>query len=490
MQTATQAVIVDLAGRSVSGNRPFTLPLNQGAALECTHIVRRVPGKRLVCQGMWQGRAVFAKIFLGPHARRHAGRDRQGVEWLLTHRLATPPLLHAESLSECEVLIYQAIPTDNAEAILQGLKTREERLHLALALTRTVAQHHKAGLIQTDLYLKNFLVEGDRIHTLDGDGIRLLGHWRRRQRELTNLATLWSKLDAGEDDSIHSLYEAYCTERGWGSNPAQLHRLLSEVRRVRHDVLTEYADRKVLRECTDVHVDRRHDRFVAIARNWVPHADALLQDLDALLADGVRLKSGNTCTVGLTELKGRKIVVKRYNIKNLRHALGRALRQSRAALSWSNTFRLRLAGIAVAAPVAMVEERRGGLRGRAWFLAEYVDGPDLEAWMAQADTEQRQQTAERVAQLLHKMQRLRFAHGDLKATNIKIVDGAPVLIDLDSLKEYRCDWLFNRRHARDLRRLLKNWADDAKTLNVMQHALYKVYENDPVLTGVIRDKQE
>ncbi|GBG13401.1 uncharacterized protein NMK_0948 [Novimethylophilus kurashikiensis] len=490
MQAATQTVMPDLAGLSVSGDRPFVLPLSQGGMLECIRIVRRVPGKRLVCEGLWHGQGVYAKLFLGPHARRHANRDRQGVEWLAADRLATPPLLHAESLSECEVLIYQAIPADNADVIMQGLKAHEERLQLALTLTRTVAQHHNAGIVQTDLYLKNFLVEDDRIHTLDGDGIRLLGHWRRHQRELRNIATLWSKLDATDDDSMHCLYEAYCIERGWDSNPKQLHRLLSEVRRVRHEVSTEYADRKVLRECTDVHVERRHDRFVAIARPWVVQADALLQDLDAQLADGERLKSGNTCTVGLTELDGRKIVVKRYNIKNLRHALGRALRKSRAALSWSNTFRLRLAGIAVAAPVAMVEERRGILRGRAWFLAEYVEGPDLTEWMAQGDAPQRQQTAYSVAQLLRKMQRLRFAHGDLKATNIKIVDGTPVLIDLDSLKEYRCDWLFKRRHARDLRRLLKNWVDDAATFELMQHALLKVYGKDPVLAGVIRDKQQ
>ena len=276
---------------------------------------------------------------------------------------------------------------------------------------------------------------------------------------------------------------------GWTPQPAQLQTLEREIRRIRREVITEYADHKVFRECSDVQVERDFLKFLAVARAWTGGLGNLLDDPDGLLERGVRLKTGNTCTVGLVEQGGRKIVVKRYNIKNLRHGLGRALRKSRAALSWANTYRLRIAGIATAAPVAMLEQRWDFIRRRAWFLAEYVAGPDVGAWMAEASPPQRQLVAMNVARLLHKMQSLRFAHGDLKATNIKIIDMQPVLIDLDSLKQYRCDWLFQRRHARDLQRLLRNWENDAPTLGVMRQALRDVYGNDLVLAaaGVIRD---
>jgi tRNA A-37 threonylcarbamoyl transferase component Bud32 len=195
----------------------------------------------------------------------------------------------------------------------------------------------------------------------------------------------------------------------------------------------------------------------------------------------VRLKSGNTCTVSLTEVSGQKVVVKRYNIKNFWHGLNRAWRPSRAAKAWSNAFRLNIDGIATAAPVALLERRWGMLRREAYFLAEYVDAPDIAEWMAAAPAEQRLPVAMATARLLHKMQRLQLAHGDLKATNIKIVEGKPVLIDLDSLREHRCAWLFGKRHARDLRRLLKNWQHDAAMQQTIAQALVAVYGNDPVL---------
>jgi hypothetical protein len=57
----------------------------------------------------------------------------------------------------------------------------------------------------------------------------------------------------------------------------------------------------------------------------------------------------------------------------------------------------------------------------------------------------------------------------------------PVLIDLDSLREYRCGWLFRRKHVHDLRRLLKNWEGDAAIMELMQQALRNIYGNDLVL---------
>ncbi|HEY3326764.1 MAG TPA: lipopolysaccharide kinase InaA family protein [Novimethylophilus sp.] len=486
MQAAAQAVTSDLLALSVQGGDAFTLTLADGTTLECSRIVRRVPGKRLVCEGMWRQQAVFAKIFLGPHAARHAARDRQGSQWLTEKRLSTPTLLHASTLPDGagEILLYQSIADSaNAEDVMYNTLNGPQRLALAMALTRTVAAHHEAGLLQTDLYLKNFLVQGERIYTLDGDGIRLLPGWCARRTAISNLARLLSKLDANDDGWAAQLYQYYCEQRGRMPQPAQQKALEREVRRIRREVITEYADRKVFRECSDVHVEQDRSKFLVVARAWMDRLDSLLAAPDILLEQSTRLKTGNTCTVGLIEQAGRKIVVKRYNIKNLRHGLGRALRKSRAALSWANTYRLRIAGIATAAPVALLEQRWGFIRRRAWFLAEYVAGPDVGAWMAEVAPQQRQQVAMNVAQLLHKMQRLRFAHGDLKAANIKIVDMQPVLIDLDSLKEYRWDWLFRRRHARDLRRLLRNWEHDAALLEPMRQALRDVYGNDPVLAA-------
>ncbi len=490
VQPVAQAMTPDLQALTVKGEGSFTLMLADGSMLEVERIVRRVPGKRLVCQAIWQQQPVFAKIFLGSRSRRHAERDRQGSQWLVDKGLATPPLLHAAALPGVagQALVYQAIVgSDNAENVLRRLAGKDQRLIFALALTRVVADHHAAGLLQTDLYLKNFLVQGDLIHTLDGDGIRRLAGWSVHNRALSNLARLWSKFDAADDDWLPQLYQAYCERRGWAPRSVQLKLLACEVRHIRHEVNSEYANRKVFRTCSDVHVEQGPTRFLAVAREWVDRLGGLLADPDKLVEEGIRLKTGNTCTVGLVTHAGCKIVVKRYNIKSLRHGLGRALRRSRAARSWSNAHRLRIADIATAQPVAMLEQRWGIFRRRAWFLAEYVEGPDVAEWMAQASPVQRRQVALNIARLLRKMQRLQLAHGDFKATNIKIVDMHPVLLDLDSLKEYRCGWLFRQRHNRDLRRLLKNWDEDGDVREEMRQALHSIYGNDPALAGITRD---
>ena len=484
----------DLRALSAAGEGPFALSLADGSTLQCARIVRRVPGRRLVCQGVWQQQAVYAKIFLGRDAARYAGRDRRGAQWLAERGLATPALLHTEALSDgTQVLVYAAIPdSSNAEERMQVLVADDAaRLALFKALVQTVADHHNAGLLQTDLYFKNFLVQGEHIYTLDGDGIRPLRGWCARRQALSNLARLLSKPDVADDRWIPELYLTYCARRGWVADAATQRALAAKALAIRRDVIRGYANSKVFRECSDVHVARAAGSWRAIARAWVGRLGNALDAPDSLLegAGNVRLKSGNTCTVGLTELAGRKLVVKRYNIKNLRHSLGRALRPSRAAASWSAAYRLLISGMPTAAPVAMLERRWGMFRREAYFLAEYVDGPDIAELMADPAVlvEYKQQAVLNTARLLRKMQRLQLEHGDFKATNIKMVDLQPVLIDLDSLREHRCGWLFRRRHARDLRRLLKNWQNDPAGRALMRQALDNVYGNDPVLAGITRD---
>jgi tRNA A-37 threonylcarbamoyl transferase component Bud32 len=498
MQIAAHTLTPSLTERSVGGDEPFGLMLADGHVLECDRIVRRVPGKRIVCQGVWQTHQVFAKIFLGSSAARHMQRDRQGSLMLAASGIPTPAPLYAASLPNDagQVLLYEAIaPCNNAEDhLLAQSGDNTARLALMLGLSRLVAQHHQAGLLQTDLYLKNFLVQGEQLYTLDGDGIRRLQGWGVRRKSISNLARLISKQDAGDDGWIPQLYQAYCQQRGCVVKPSQLAKLTTQVADIRRSVTREYADSKVLRECSDVHVSRDRSRFLAVARDWVERLGRILDTPDSLLTEPQhsRLKSGNTCTVSLAEVSGQKVVVKRYNIKNFRHGLDRAWRPSRAASAWSNAFRLKICGIPTATPVALLERRWGILRREAYFLAEYVDAPDIAAWMATASSGKRRQAAMNIARLLHKMQRLQLAHGDLKATNIKIVSGQPVLIDLDSMRDYRFTWMFSKRHARDLWRLLQNWQHDASTLRLMEESLMAVYGNDPVLeaAGIKRRTSE
>jgi tRNA A-37 threonylcarbamoyl transferase component Bud32 len=336
------------------------------------------------------------------------------------------------------------------------------------------------------MYLKNFLFDTDRtIYTLDGDGIRPVSRLFARSQALQNLAVLLSKFDVMDETAwLPQLLESYSKERNRDSG-INLQHMRKHIATHRRRVVHGYADSKVFRQCSDVQVEKSWKSFTAISRQYVDAAlKNALADPDQLLNDKTskRLKSGNTCTVGLVKAGGRKIVVKRYNIKNTWHALGRMFRPSRAAVSWSNAHRLQMYGIATASPLLVKEERFGPLRFRAWLLAEYIDAPDVADWMDEnSDAAKQKLAAANLAKLLYKMRLLQIAHGDLKASNIHVVDAHPVLIDLDSMHEYSCRKIFEYRHIRDLRRFLRNWQAKTEIHALMVNALKMVYGDDPIL---------
>ncbi len=477
----------NLEALSCNGDSQFDVVLRD-STLSCLEIVRRVPRKRLVCRGRWNNQSVYAKLFIGSDAKRHAARDLRGVRMLADAGIPTPSTMFVGAMADGsgEALIFDAIPDSvNAEQALEGFDKQADRAALAKKLVAEVARHHQAGLIQTDLYLKNFLLQGEQVYTLDGDAIHKLPTFFSRHRALSNLALLLSKFDVSDETAwLPELLDDYAKARGWNDAPdmAKMNKCISAHRR---GMVGHYANEKVFRQCSDIEVEKDFDYFLAVARPYVSeglrHA---LNEPDKLLDEPARrLKSGNTCTVSLAEAGGRKVVVKRYNIKSFWHGLNRALRITRAAVSWSNAHRLLMYGIATAPPIALLEKRYGIIRRQAYFLAEYIDAPDAAEFFADAKVSaaQKDKLAQLIAELFHKLYLLRIAHGDFKAVNMKIVAGKPLLLDLDSMREYCCGWQLDRRHVRDLRRFMRNWQHDMDTSNRLAAAFRATYKDTRLL---------
>ena len=475
---------------SRTGGSDFVVELADAAPLQCLETVRHIPGRRIVCRGLWQGQAVYAKIFLGVKAHHYAERDKQGMLALAENGISTPRLLHAgtDVSGSAGVLVYQSIENSiSAEAAYAALPAESAlRLQLAKNLVTAVAEHHRCGLMQTDLYLKNFLLQGERIYTLDGDAIRSLPRLFKERAARNNLALLVSKFDVVEANAwLGELLHVYARERHRSDVPSvrDMQRRVADIRR---RVAEKYASRKVFRECTEIKAFHSFERYLALTRALgSPQLEQALKTPDELLGEAQleRLKSGNTCTVAVAEIDGRKIVVKRYNIKSLWHGLSRALRQSRAAISWSNAHLLKMHGIATAAPIALLEKRRGPARQQAYFLAEFVDAPDASAFFADSKVPKEDQVkvAAETARLFWKLNLLQISHGDFKASNVKIDQGRPLLIDLDSMQQHRCRWKFERKHVRDLRRLMMNWRQDARTKNLLFNAFREFYRDPRLL---------
>ena len=452
--------------------------------IEVETVVRTVPRQREVVRGTWQNQVVYAKKFTGTRAQKHFSRDVAGVQLLNQAGITTPALLfEGETQDGGFIAIFAAVTASQNAEVAYAHLSKMARFDLMQNLVKAIAQHHQAGLIQTDLYFKNFLIADGSlsIYTLDGDGIRSLRLFNRKVQRLKNLATMFSKMDVqDENEWSQELYTLYCSATGEKFDAEQYDIFRWNAQKMRVKAISDYADKKVFRNCTDVKVTQTFQFFTAVVRDFLVDANTL-RALDGFLSNASsNIKNGNTCTIAKAAFADRQVVVKRYNIKGLAHSFGRALRKSRAAISWSNSFRLIMVNIATPKPLALVEERAGFLRRRAYFLSEFVDAPDVSQFFAQAHhIEVKQQVAFEVARLFYRLSLLKISHGDCKASNIKIKDGKPLLLDLDAMQAN--PWFFEKKHIKDLKRFMRNWADDADTSALFKAAFLRAYDeiDDP-----------
>jgi tRNA A-37 threonylcarbamoyl transferase component Bud32 len=452
--------------------------LSDQTALTGLAAVRVLPQRRWVFCAQWSGQAVFAKVFLGAQAEKYAARDAQGVHWLTQAGLATPALLwQGESADQrARVLIYAAIASaDNADVLYQSLPSAQG-LALLKQLVQTLAAQHAAGLIQTDLHLKNFLVVDDQVWSLDGDGIQQARLSKRQAYR--QLAELISKIQVLDQHAwVATLLAAYDAARGWQATllPATL---LAWAKQMKAQEVERYVTRKIFRTCSDVTWQQTGQSAQAVSSAGGLHMTDL-PALEVAMHVGEVLKPGNTCTVVHTHLQDQSVVIKRYNIKDWLHGVSRAWRPSRAAASWRNAHRLQYYGMLTPQPLLMYEQRYCGMRGRAYFVSAYSPWPDALTFFQQcADRAQREQVIHQLVTLCYQWYLLKVSHGDMKASNLQITDqGEIVVIDLDSMQQHRRTQMALRAHAKDIRRLLQNWQADTSLYNALIKSFSLIYQD-------------
>ena len=446
---------------------PFSLALDglSGAAahVHCAETVRALPGKRLVCRGTWQQQPVYVKVYFG--GDRHWLAERRGLAALHEHKIAAAALLHAGTADAGALHILILAEIAPAETLAQAWQraddqATEERL-LKLALL-TLAQHHRAGLEQRDIHLNNFLLASGQLVTLDGGGIRISGKdGLSEQASRDNLARFFAQFYPRHDALVDAVLPDYRAHRGWDDARLPTARVRSRIGHYRRERQRQYL-KKIFRDCS-AFICERSWRSVRICdrRLSSPALQALLADPDASLqlSSARYLKQGNTSTLWSVMVDGRQLVVKRYNIKGLKHRLSRALRRTRAAISWKNAHRLTMYGILGARPVALREERFGPLRGRAWLIMEHVDGDDITHLCETPDVNDDTTRAviQRMTTLLTQLAECRITHGDMKGTNFIQTPKGIAAIDLDAMREHDSEAGFHAARQRDLQRFMRNW---------------------------------
>jgi tRNA A-37 threonylcarbamoyl transferase component Bud32 len=457
-----------------------SLALEQGLA-KVHQVVRHLPNRRVVMRAEWQGQQVFIKAFLGGQAQRYAARDLAGVQVFQQHGILTPRLLHQEysAAHQVSVLVFEQV--NHAQSLSDYLLQCKpyQTLPVMTHLMAVLAQHHEAGLLQQDMHPENFLLQvhgqAMQIYSLDGDSVRR-PHKLSRRAALHNLATLLCKLDVLLVDSLLSAALAlYAQKRGWQPfSPSQTRSFKALMRRIRLQTMSDFADKKVFRNCSDVRVVCAPPFHLALANAYPVAPSAIPEAIQHAFVNPQYLKQGNTCTVLGGSLAHQPIVIKRYNIKNFWHGLSRGLRRSRAAYSWSNAHRMRWLGIATPAPVALLERKVLGWQCEAYYLAEWVEGESLRNIQ---ETASLSVAADRLAQLFYRWHLVGISHGDCKADNFKYQQQQWWVLDLDSMRQHQNSALALRAHVRDLKRLFANWQASDRLYNVMLSAFVKRYQD-------------
>jgi tRNA A-37 threonylcarbamoyl transferase component Bud32 len=442
-------VLATAASLRAAGRNPLPqsrIALDDGRLMTVESWQRILPGKRLTGSGEWKGRKVFAKLFIAARgSERHWQREYRGAATLARHGLPTPALLASGFLAGGgHYVLYEHL--DDARNPDSGLLEELERV---FAL---VGRMHARGLVQEDAHLGNFLLKNGWLYVIDGDAVR---ESASPADYTANLALLFAQLQPqAEADMRAALLQAYCSSNpGVAIDEAQLTAASARAREVR---LADYLD-KSLRDCSLFKSANRVDRFFSIVRSETALLAPLIHDPDAWLEKGVSLKRGRTATLARVDVAGRQLVIKRYNIKGTVHALSRSWRPSRAWHSWLEGHRLGFLGIATPRPLAMIEQRAGPLRGKAWLITEYSDGESLAARFRDPDTVPPAADLDAIGKLLRQLFAARISHGDLKATNLLWCSGEPQLIDLDAMRQHAGDASFRRAWHKDSARFLDNW---------------------------------
>lgn len=429
--------------------------------MEFIKLFRLLPGKRIVGLANCDGQRLLVKVFLGRQAKRYATKERSGMSHILLAGVRSPKFKWQASFvsGHGEALAMEYL--EDAVSLQERWDQSSEDDERVDVLTRAmiiIAKLHNQGVVQTDIHLANFLMSEGRIYTIDGGGVTRKSEPPLQEKaSLDNLSWFFAQFFPRFDDLAQVVLPAYDAVRGWQADPGRVIDLHSQILASRDSRKRSYLD-KAFRDCTRFRCESTFGRYLVCERSeFDEDMNTLLQDPDSFIEAGQVLKDGNSATVAKIDLKGRPLVVKRYNIKGPLHALSRAFRKSRAWTSWANAFHMEFLGIPSLKPLAMLERRVGPLRATAYFITEYIEGPDALAFMR--DMKQTNGEPEALANLLQYLSNSRISHGDLKATNFLMASSGPVIIDLDAMRQHKDPDQFQKAFNKDLDRFMKNWED-------------------------------
>lgn len=448
---------------------PFALTLSingEAHSILARKILRLLPGKRWVVLAEWNQQRVVAKIYW--QQPKIWQRELAAARALHKAQITTPPLLgwgHTPCKA-AQFILFAYIPDAVELTALNSLTPLTlQQLVILKQVIACIAKLHQAGLLQQDIHLNNFLWANETIYVIDGDSIKIQSGELSSKKSQKNLALFFAQFYPMHDSMLMELLSNCKTPtlpHKWGREKHKS--LLREIVKQRRWRQSYYLA-KTLRDCTEFIARHHWTEFLVCRRDdYANEMLPLLKNPDFYMLKGFSLKEGRSATVVSCHVNHKKVVIKRYNIKNPWHKLKRMLQSSRAMKSWLNAHRLMLIGIATAKPISLIEKRWGPLRTRAYFVTEFIAAETIKKRLAtlQAQQDDKAITAllEQLRKLFQLMYKFRLIHRDMKASNFLIdKENTISLIDLDALYQYPWRLGFKSLFRRDLSRFMQNWYD-------------------------------
>lgn len=444
---------------------PFLLMLDEQRTFQVDSILRLIPGRRLVVAGTWQQKRIVAKLFFDKrHASRHAAAEMTGIKLLRERNIPSPNLCFEAKTQDgkAHVLVFDYLRADiDLTKTWQQQNLRDELLPLLKMLVMEIATQHVFGLVQRDLHLNNFIFAKDSVYTLDAAQIESCGDVLTKKESMQNLALLFSQLGVDATSYQETLFDCYVNARGWIKKTTDLQELFFMIDMWGRERWNKF-DKKIFRNST--HFSRSvtwRSESVFDRSYCLPEFIQFMQQPDAAFnrKEAIMLKNGRSSTVIRITLDGRDLVIKRYNMKSVWHWLRRCFRATRAKTCWRIAQKLRLFGVNTATPVAYIETHFLGLRGKSYFITEFITGENVSEYLqrCQNSSEEQNTMIKRICSLFSCLKKIAVTHGDLKATNLLVKNDEPVLIDLDGACEHVSPIVLKRTSQQEWQRFLRNF---------------------------------
>jgi len=204
-------------------------------------------------------------------------------------------------------------------------------------------------------------------------------------------------------------------------------------------------------------VVKKDHRWIGLRNKFSKDLFRLIQDEEALLAQGEVIKNEQGHLVVRIYLSGKGFYVKKYRIKNLFHMIKRLFKKTRARNSWEVLHWFHSVGIRTMQPILIYEEL--GLTGtlNSILVSEEIDGQRLDYKIE--EKEESAKIASSLFNFFKRMQWIGFHHGDAKSSNFFISEDKLVVFDLDSSKRHLLESSLKKKIDKDKKRILKSSQD-------------------------------